>query len=158
MPERPSRRYLRTQLDGRQRAVGPHVPGAAARLGAVETRDRLANLGILGAALVAWAVVALLVLNRDPRDDAVAGLLGAFSMGTAGGRGAVPLFWLAACARHGRIAYRGDWLRAGRRGLWVGLVIGLFVELRVLGVFSIPIALFIVVLVVFAELTLSFER
>ncbi len=124
----------------------------------VETRDRLANLGILGMAAVAWAIVALLVLNRDPREDPVAGLLGAIAMGTAIGLTATPLFWLAAFARHGRIAYRGDWLRAGRRGLWVGLVIGLFVELRVLGVFSIPIALFIVVLVVFAELTLSFER
>lgn len=124
----------------------------------METRDRLANLGILGGALVGWAVVALLVLNRDPREDPVAGLLGAISMGTAVGLTATPLFWLAVFARHRRIAYRGDWLRAGRRGLWIGLVIGLFVELRVLGVFSIPIALFIVVLVVFAELTLSFER
>jgi uncharacterized protein YqgC (DUF456 family) len=79
-------------------------------------------------------------------------------MGTAVGLTATPLFWLAIFARHRRIAYRGDWLRAGRRGLWVGLVVGLFVELRVLGVFSIPIALFVVVLVVFAELTLSFER
>jgi hypothetical protein len=124
----------------------------------VETRDRLANLGILGAALVGWAVVALLVLSRDPREDPVAGLLGAVSMGTAVGLTTTPLFWLAVFARHHRIAYRGDWLRAGRRGLWVGLVIGLFVEFRVLGVFSIPIALFIVVLVVFAELTLSLER
>ncbi len=124
----------------------------------METRDRLANLGILGAALVAWAVVALLVLNRDPREDPVAGLLGAVSMGTAVGLTTAPLFWLAVFARHRRISYRGDWLRAGRRGLWVGLVIGLFVEFRVLGVFSIPIALFIVVLVVFAELTLSLER
>jgi hypothetical protein len=124
----------------------------------VETRDRLANLGILGAALVAWAVVALLVLNRDPREDPVAGLLGAISMGTAVGLTTAPLFWLAVFARHRRIAYRGDWVRAGRRGMWVGLVMGLFVELRVLGVFSIPIALFIVVLVVFAELTLSLER
>jgi hypothetical protein len=124
----------------------------------VETRDRLANLGILGAALVAWAVVAVLVLNRDPREDPVAGPLGAVSMGTAAGLTTAPLFWLAAFARHRRISYRGDWLRAGRRGLWVGLVIGLFVEFRVLGVFSIPIALFIVVLVVFAELTLSLER
>ena len=124
----------------------------------METRDRLANLGILGAALVAWVVVALLVLNRDPREDPVAGLLGAVAMGTAVVLPAVPLFWLAVFARHGRIAYRGDWLRAGRRGVWVGLVVGLFVELRVLGVFSIPIALFIVVLVVFAELTLSIER
>jgi len=124
----------------------------------METRDRLANLGILGAALVAWAVVALLVLNRDPREEPIAGLLGAIAMGAAVGLIATPLFWLAVFARHGRIAYRGDWLRAGRRGLWVGLVVGLFVELRVLGVFSIPIALFVVVLVVFAELTLSFER
>ncbi len=124
----------------------------------METRDRLANVGILGLALVAWGVVVLLVLNRDPREDPVAGLLGAIAMGTAVGLMATPLFWLAAFAGHRRIAYRGDWLRAGRRGLWAGLVVGLLVELRVLAVFSIPIALFIVVLVVFAELTLSIER
>ena len=124
----------------------------------METRDRLANLGILAAALAWWAVVALLVLNRDPREDPVAGVLGAVAMGSAVGLTATPLFWLAAFARHGRIAYRGDWLRAGRRGLWVGLVVGIIVELRVLGVFSLPIALFIVVLVIFAELTLSIER
>ena len=124
----------------------------------METRDRLANLGILGAAALAWAVVALLVLNRDPREDPVAGLLGAVAMGTAVGLSATPLFWLGIFARHGRIAYHGDWLRAGRRGLWAGLVVGLFVELRVLAVFSIPIAIFIFVLVLFAELTLSIER
>ena len=124
----------------------------------METRDRLANLGILGAAALAWAVVALLVLNRDPREDPVAGLLGAVAMGTAVGLSATPLFWLGIFARHGRIAYHGDWLRAGRRGLWAGLVVGLSVELRVLAVFSIPIAIFIVVLVLFAELTLSIER
>jgi hypothetical protein len=98
------------------------------------------------------------VLNRDPREDPVAGVLGAVALGTAVGLTATPLFWLAVFARHGRIAYRGDWMRAGRRGAWVGLVVGLVVELRVLGVFSIPIALFIVVLVLFAELTLSIER
>jgi len=129
-----------------------------ARLDRVETRDRLANLGILAAALAGWAVVALLVLYRDPREDPVAGVLGAIAMGSAVGLTATPLFWLAAFARHGRIAYRGDWLRAARRGLWVGLVVGIIVELRVLGVFSLPIALFIVVLVIFAELTLSIER
>jgi len=124
----------------------------------VESRDRLLNLGILVAAAAAWAVVALVVLNRDPLEDPVAGLLGAVAMGTAVGLSAIPLFWLAVFARHGRIAYRGDWLRATRRGLWLGLVVGLFVELRVVGVFSLPIALFIIVLVLFAELTLSIER
>ncbi len=124
----------------------------------METRDRLANLAILGAAIAAWAVVALVVLNRDPRQDPIAGVLGAVAMGTAVGLTSVPLFWLAVFARHGRIAYRGDWLRAGRRGMWVGLVVGLFVELRLLGVFLLPIAIFIVVLVLFAELMLSIER
>lgn len=124
----------------------------------MESRDRLLNVLLLAAAAAAWAVVALVVLNRDPIEDPVAGLLGAIAIGTAVGLSATPLFWLAVFARHGRIAYRGDWLRAGRRGLWVGLVVGLLVELRVLGVFSLPIALFIVVLVVFAELTLSIER
>ncbi|HSW41608.1 MAG TPA: hypothetical protein VLM76_03775 [Patescibacteria group bacterium] len=124
----------------------------------METRDRLTNFAILGAAVLAWAVVALLVQNLDPRADHGAGLLGAVSMGTAVGLTATPLLWLAVFARHGRIAYRGDWLRAGRRGLWVGIVIGLFVAMRVLGVLSVPVALFIVVLIVFAELTLSFER
>jgi hypothetical protein len=124
----------------------------------METRDRLANLGVLAAAVLAWAVVALLVLNLDPRRDSAAGVLGAVAIGAAVGLTATPLFWLAAFARHRRIAFRGDWLRAGRRGLWVGLVVGLFVELRVLGAFSLPIAVFIVVLVVFAEATLSIER
>ncbi len=124
----------------------------------MESRDRLLNLGILVAAAAAWAVVALVVLNRDPLEDPVAGLLGAVAIGTAVGLSAIPLFWLAVFARHGRIAYRGDWLRATRRGLWLGLVVGLFVELRVVGVFSLPIALFIIVLVLFAELTLSIER
>jgi hypothetical protein len=125
---------------------------------AVETRDRLANLGILAAAATAWVVVAIIVTGRDPTGDLVAGLLGALSMGTASGLTAVPLAWLAVFARHGRIAYRGDWFRAGRRGLWVGVVVALFVALRVLDIFSIPIALFIVVLVLFAELSLSIER
>ena len=124
----------------------------------MEPRDRLANLGVLAAAVLAWAVVALLVLNLDPRPDSAAGVLCAVAIGAAVGLTATPLFWLAAFARHRRIAFRGDWLRAGRRGLWVGLVVGLFVELRVLGAFSLPIAVFIVVLVVFAEATLSIER
>ena len=82
MPERPSRQ------DGR---TPPVLPTACRGAGScrypplVETRDRLANLGILGAAALAWAVVALLVLNRDPREDAVAGFLGAIAMGTAVG-------------------------------------------------------------------------
>ena len=122
------------------------------------SRDRLLNLAILAGAVAAWVVVALVVLNKDPIEDPVAGLLGAIAMGIAVGLSATPLFWLAVFARHGRIAYRGDWLRAARRGLWLGLVVGLFVELRVVGVFSLPIAIFVIVLVVCAEIPLSIER
>jgi hypothetical protein len=79
-------------------------------------------------------------------------------MGLAIGLTTVPLFWLAVFGRHRRIAYRGDWVRAARRGLWVGLAVGLFVALRLQGILSLPIAVFVIVLVVFAELTLSIER
>jgi len=124
----------------------------------MEPRDRLGNLAVFAAAAVAWVLVGIVVTTRDPRVDPVAGLVGAGLIGLAVGLTTVPLFWLAVFTRHRGIAYRGDWLRAGRRGLWVGLVVGLFVELRVLGAFSIPIGLFILVLVIFAELTLSIER
>jgi cobalamin synthase len=124
----------------------------------VEARDRLANLGTFGVAAIAWVLVALVVVTRDPRADPAAGLVGAALMGLAVGLTTVPLFWLAAFGRHRRIAYRGDWARAVRRGLWVGMVVGLFVALRLQGILSPPIAVFVIVLVVFAELTLSIER
>ena len=70
----------------------------------------------------------------------------------------MPLFWLAVFARHRRIAYRGDWTRAVRRGVWVAIVVTVFVILRLQQVFQPPIALFIVALVILAEATLSVER
>lgn len=124
----------------------------------MEARDRLANLAVFGAAAIAWVLVGLVVTTRDPRADPVAGLIGAGLMGIAVGLTTVPLFWLGVFARHRRIAYRGDWYRATRRGTWVGLVVALLVALRVQGAFSLPIAVFVVVLVLFIELTLSVER
>ncbi len=124
----------------------------------MEARDRLGNLAAFGAAAIAWVLVGLVVTTRDPRVDPVAGLVGAGLMGIAFGLTTVPLFWLGIFARHRRIAYRGDWYRAARRGTWVGLVAALLVALRVQGAFSLPIAVFVIVLVVFIELTLSVER
>ncbi|MCU0482761.1 MAG: hypothetical protein MUC54_00550 [Chloroflexi bacterium] len=124
----------------------------------MEARDRLGNLAIFGAAAVAWVLVGVVVTTRDPRLDPVAGLVGAGLMGLAVGLTTVPLFWLAVFARHRRIAYRGDWTRAARRGLWVGLLVAFLVALRVQGAFSLPIAVFVIVLVAFLELTLSVER
>ena len=96
----------------------------------MEVRDRLANLAILAAAIAAWVLVGIVVTTRDPRLDPGAGFIGALVIGLATGLTTVPLFWLAVFARHRRIAYRGDWFRAARRGGWVAIVIALFIGLR----------------------------
>ncbi len=124
----------------------------------METRDRLANLGLFAAAGFAWLLVGLIVLTRDPILDPAAGFVGAVLMGVAVGLTVLPLFWLGVFARHGRIAYHGDWLRASRRGAWVGLLVALFVALRLEGSLQPPIALFVLAMVAIAEGTLSAER
>lgn len=124
----------------------------------MEPRDRTLNLALFGLAAVAWVLVGIVVTTRDPRTDSGAGLLGAALMGVAVGLTCIPLFWLVVFGRHGRIAYRGDWVRAIRRGAWVTVVVTVFVVLRLQGAFSLPIALFVVVIVSVAEATLSAER
>jgi hypothetical protein len=124
----------------------------------MEARDRLANLAIFAAAGLVWVLVALVVTTRDPRIDPAAGYVGALLIGLALGLTTVPLFWLAIFGRHRRIAYRGDWTRAIRRGGWVAVVATLFVILRLQQVFQPPIALFILLMVVVAETILSVER
>jgi len=124
----------------------------------MEARDRLVNLGFFAAAGVVWILVALVVTTRDPRIDSGAGFVGALLIGLALGLTMIPLFWLAIFGRHRRIAYRGDWIRAIRRGSWVAVVAAVFVILRLQQVFQPPIALFILALVVVAEATLSVER
>jgi hypothetical protein len=124
----------------------------------MEPRDRLANLGLFAAAAVVWILVGFVITTRDPLVDPGAGVLGAGLIGLAVGLSAVPLFWLSVFARNRRIAYRGDWVRAIRRGAWVGLVVGLLVVLRLQGLFQVPIALFILAMVAVAEAALSGER
>jgi hypothetical protein len=121
-------------------------------------RDRLANLGLLATAAVAWILVALVVTTRDPQVDPGAGFVGAAVIGLAVGLTTMPLFWLLGFARQRRIAYRGDWIRAIRRGAWVTLIVSVLVVLRLQNLFQIPIALFIVAVVSVAEAMLSTER
>ncbi|HEX3428288.1 MAG TPA: hypothetical protein VHS36_05725 [Candidatus Limnocylindrales bacterium] len=124
----------------------------------MEARDRLVNLAFFAAAGIVWILVALVVTTRDPRIDAGAGYVGALLIGLSLGLTTIPLFWLTIFGRHRRIAYRGDWTRAIRRGGWVAIVAAVFVILRLQQVFQPPIALFILALVVVAEATLSVER
>lgn len=124
----------------------------------METRDRRLNLAFFAAALGAWLAVAAVVLTRDPVAQPIAGYVGALLMAVAVGLTTVPLFWLGAFSRTRRIAYRGSWTRAMRRGAWVGLIIGIFVVLRLQELFQPQFAFFIVALVLVAESTLSLER
>jgi len=124
----------------------------------MEARDRLVNLAIFGTAGLVWVLVGLVITSRDPRQDPGAGFVGAVLIGLAIGLTTIPLFWLAVFGRHGRLAYRGDWMRAVRRGSWVAVVVALFVVLRLQGALQLPIALFVLTLVTVAEATLSAER
>jgi hypothetical protein len=124
----------------------------------MESRDRLANLALFGTAAIVWILVGLVVTTRDPRVDSGAGFLGAGLIGIAVGLTTIPLFWLSVFARHRRIAYRGDWMRAVRRGAWVTVVVAVLVVLRLQNLFQPQVALFILAMVVVAEATLSVER
>jgi hypothetical protein len=124
----------------------------------MESRDRLFNLATLLGAALAWVAVAIIVTTQDPRTSGQAAFSGAVVIGTAAGLTVVPVLWLAIFSRHGRIAYRGDWFRAFRRGAWLAFVIALFVLLRLENAFSLPIGLFVLVIVGVAEATLSVDR
>jgi hypothetical protein len=124
----------------------------------MEARDRTANLGFFAAAAVVWVLVGLVVTTRDPLVDRSAGFVGAFLIGLAIALTLIPLIWLTIYGRHRQIAYHGDWIRAVRRGVWVGIVAAVLVILRLQGLLELPIALFMIALVVVAEATLSAER
>jgi hypothetical protein len=83
------------------------------------------------------------------------GMVGALALGFAAGATAAPIFWLVGFARQRRIAYRGDWLRAVRRGAWVGVLVAILVVMRLSDIFQLPIALFLLALALVAEVTLT---
>lgn len=121
----------------------------------MDPRDRRRTLLLFGLAAGAWVAVAAVLVLVDPLSSTNAGLLGSGVMGLAAGVSAAPLFWLVSFARHQRIAYRGDWLRALRRGAWVGALVAVLIIMRLNGVLQLPIALFLIALAVVAEVTLT---
>jgi hypothetical protein len=124
----------------------------------MEARDRTSNLACFAAAALVWLLVGLVVTTRDPVVQPEAGFLGAALIGLAVTLTLIPLMWLTVFGRHRRIAYRGDWLRAIRRSAWVGIIVTVFIVLRLQGLLELPIALFMIALALVAEATLSADR
>lgn len=121
----------------------------------MNARHRRTTLVLFGLALLAWVVVAIVATTLDPLASPGAGFLGAGALGVATWLTVAPLLWLVGFARQRRIAYRGDWLRAMRRGAWVGLLVAVFVVMRLNGIFQPQIGLFLAALALVAEITLS---
>jgi hypothetical protein len=124
----------------------------------MEARDRRLSLALFAAAGVAWVVVGLVVLTLDPRASALNGYVGAVAIGIAAGVTSAPLFWLVGFARQHRIAYRGDWTRALRRGAWIVVLVSVFVVLRLQGILQLPVALFLVAMAWIAESAIASQR
>jgi len=118
-------------------------------------RHRRLSLVLFALAAAAWVIVAVGALTVDPLSSPETGVIGGAALGVAVALTAAPLFWLVGFARQGAIAYRGDWFRAARRAGWVGLLVALYVVMRINGIFQPQIGLFFVVLAVVAEVTLS---
>ena len=103
-------------------------------------------------------LVGLVVTTRDPIVDPSAGFVGARLIGLAVGADAHPAH-LADGLRPpppDRLPGRLDAGGPARR--WVGIVVAVLVVLRLQGLLELPIALFMIALVVVAEATLSAER
>lgn len=118
-------------------------------------RNRRIALTLLAVALIAWLVVTVIATSVNPLADPGMGMVGAIALGFASAVTAAPIFWLVGFARQRRIAYRGDWLRALRRGAWVGVLVAIFVVMRLNEIFQLPIALFLIALALVAEVTLT---
>jgi hypothetical protein len=125
----------------------------------VNRADRIANLTLFALAAGAWAALALTFMTLDPVGNTGVLLAGGLLLGAAVAFTLVPVFWLAGFTFRGKaIAYRGDWWRAARRGLLVGLAVTLLVVLRGEGLLTPPIALFVVAMAAIVELSLWFRR
>ncbi|MGC8634631.1 MAG: hypothetical protein ACP5VP_08205 [Candidatus Limnocylindrales bacterium] len=124
----------------------------------MQHHDRVAAVALIVAAFACWAVVGIMLLQVSPVGRPAVQMAGAGLIGLACGVTTVPLAWLAVFRRHRRIAYHGDWGRALRRGAWVALLVALLIALRTQHAFSVPVALFAVVMAVLVEVSLSAAR
>jgi MFS family permease len=82
-----------------------------------------------------------------PRNVVIAVAMAALAAGLL----VTPFAFLGEVISRRRIVYRGAWGRAARRGVLVGLTLATLAGLRLAGVLSVPIALFIVILAAVVE-------
>ena len=123
----------------------------------VAERDRVLAIALLAVGGVGW--LALLAVMSTVYPDRLEVRVGvATGIGVALAITTIPLVWLAAYERRGRLNRRGDWIRATRRGVLLGALVAFLAVLQVTGTASAVIALFAVLLVVFVEVPLSYRR
>ena len=124
----------------------------------MRARDRATGLSLLLVAVLAWATVAWLLVNRSPVGQPLIQLAGAVAIGAAVGLTAWPLLWLVNHLRPGSSGDRDDWAQAARRALIVGLTVMVLVMLRGQAALSLPLAVFVVTLAVLVEAAFSLRR
>lgn len=108
---------------------------------------------LCGAALVAFASVSCpATLPGQACPGASSNRVVVVALGAvAAGLLIAPFAFLAEFVLRRRIVYRGAWGRAGRRGLLVAAVVASLAALRLGGAFSIPVAIFVVLLAAIVE-------
>jgi len=121
--------------------------------------NRLAVAGLVVAGLVCGAGLLLFAANACPGDlprqpcpaaatnRVVVIGLAAVTLGLL----VTPFAFLAEFALRRRIAYRGAWRRAARRGVIVGIAAAVLAGLRIGSALSVPTALFVVLLAAAGE-------
>jgi hypothetical protein len=118
----------------------------------VSARDRTITLVLVGAAIAAWLLVALVFTTISPEQDAAAQLLGALALGSAAALTAWPLLWSASRTTPGAV------VTAGRRSGLAGLVITILVVLRAIDVVTLPVLLFLIVGAILVEVAFSLRH
>jgi hypothetical protein len=118
----------------------------------VSASDRTITLALGGAALVAWAVVAVIFISVSPVGDAGAQLGGAVALGSAVALTIWPLLWAGSRGTSGSLT------TAGRRSGLAGLVTSILVVLRAIDVVALPVVIFLVIGAVLVEAAFSLRR
>lgn len=122
-------------------------------------RHRVTVLALILAAVLAGLLLVVFAASACPVETAAQPCPGAprnivLVIGLAATTVALtvtPFAFLGEVLARNRIVYRGAWGRAARRGVIAGLVIATLAGLRLGGVLSVPIAIFIVILAAAVE-------